>query len=106
MPLLDPLCLQDDSYNNIILNDNVRYYPRGGVRSIPIRNCYLSDIGRCKEGNSGGPLFQNGKVVAMLSGNQDYGNFSKDRYIKSEYIKSVLNDIKIKVKEKNTYKDT
>lgn len=89
----DKKCLQEDSYRNLILNDNAKYYPRNGGRAIPIKNCYLSDIGRCKEGNSGGPLFQGEKVVAMLSGNQDYGDFSKDRYIKSEYIMSVLSSI-------------
>lgn len=89
----DNKCLLEDSYSDIFLNDKTKYYPRSGGRAIPIKNCYLSDIGRCKEGNSGGPLFQGEKVVAMLSGNQDYGDFSKDRYIKSEYIMSVLSSI-------------
>ena len=78
------------------LNDKAKYYPRDGGRASPIKNCYLSDIGSCKEGNSGGPLFQGEKVVAMLSGNQDYGDFSKDRYIKSEYMMSILRYIKEK----------
>lgn len=95
--------LQVDIYNDIFVNDNARYYPKDGGKSIPIENCFLSDVGICKDGNSGGPLFQKGKVIGMLSGNQDYGDFSKDRFIKAEYIMSVLGSIDDKMKNRKSY---
>ena len=79
--------LQVDSYS-IILNNNAYYYPREfDAKPIPINNnCCISQIGKCKPGNSGGPLFQGDYVVGMLSGGQQFFNLSWDRIIKADYI--------------------
>ena len=79
--------LQVDSYSDIILNNNAYYYPpKCDAKPIPINNCYISQIGKCKPGNSGGPLFQGDYIVGMLSGGQQLFNLSWDRIIKADYI--------------------
>lgn len=75
-----------DYYDNIKLDDKDWYYPFGGNGSIRINNTYISIGGKCKGGNSGGPLFQGKYVVGLLVGNQQYQSFSLDRYIQSDYI--------------------
>jgi hypothetical protein len=78
--------LQVDSYS-IVLNNNAYYYPpEYDAKPIPINNCCFSQIGKCKPGNSGGPLFQGNSVVGMLSGEQQLHNLSWDRIIKADYI--------------------
>lgn len=95
MPSLKDICtyqgysdssLLMDLYDNIRLDDKDWYYPLEKEKPIRINNTYLSVMGICKKGNSGGPLFQGEYVVSMLVGNQQYQSFSMDRYIKSEYI--------------------
>lgn len=82
---------QIDSYNDIILNNKAYFYPpEYDAKPIPVKNCYISKIGQCKPGNSGGPLFQGNYVVGMLVGNQQYRNFSMDRFISSSYILKIL----------------
>lgn len=79
--------LQMVSYSNIILSNNAYYYPSGyDAKPIPITNCYISQIGKSKHGNSGGPLLQGDYVVGMLSGGQQLFNLTWDRFIKAEYI--------------------
>ena len=78
--------LRVDSYS-IVLNNNAYYYPiEYDTKPIPINNCCISQIGKCKPGNSGGPLFQGDYVVGMLSGGQQFFNLSWDRIIKADYI--------------------
>ena len=79
-----------DSYDNIILDDKDWYYPIGERTPVCVNNTYTSIGGKCKGGNSGGPLFQGDFVVGMLVGNQQYQSFSLDRYIKSDYIIEIL----------------
>ena len=79
--------LKMDIYTNIVLDNNAYYYPpKYDEKPIRINNCYISVIGKCTHGNSGGPLFQGNYVIGMLSGGQQWHNFSWDRIIKAEYI--------------------
>lgn len=79
--------LKMNVYSDIILNNNAYYYPSEyDAKPIPITNCCISQIGKCKSGNSGGPLFQGDYVVGMLSGGQQFFNLSWDRIIKADYI--------------------
>ena len=81
---------QIDSYDNIYL-DNKDWYNSPLIdKPIPLNNTYVVFNGLCKNGNSGGPLFQGDFIVAMLVGNQQYSRFSLDRYIRSEYIIQLL----------------
>lgn len=83
--------LQMNSYSDIILNNNAYYYPpEYDAKPIPINNCCISQIGKCKPGNSGGPLFQGDYVVGMLSGGQQLFNLSWDRIIKADYIHHII----------------
>lgn len=75
-----------DFYDNIKLGDKDWYYPLEEKGPIRINNTYISIGGKCKGGNSGGPLLQGKYVVGMLVGSQQYQSFSMDRYIKSDYI--------------------
>ncbi|MBR3022156.1 MAG: trypsin-like serine protease [Bacteroidaceae bacterium] len=77
---------QIDSYDNIYLENKDLYNSPQLEKPIPITNTYVVFNGHCREGNSGGPLFQGICVVGMLVGNQQYSRFSLDRYIKSNYI--------------------
>lgn len=79
--------LEMNTYTDIVLDNNAYYYPPE-YKSKPIRitNCYISVIGKCTHGNSGGPLFQGTRVVGMLSGGQQWHNLSWDRIIKADHI--------------------
>ena len=77
---------QMDIYDNIKLDGKDWYYPLGEKKPICINNTFISIGGKCKGGNSGGPLFQGNYVVGMLVGNQQYQSFSLDRYIRSDYL--------------------
>ena len=84
--------LHFNSYDNIFVKDHDWYTPDGG-ETIRINNTYLSTIGKCESGNSGGPLIQGDMVVGMLVGNEQYSSLSMDRYIKSEYILAQMKSI-------------
>ena len=81
---------QLDVYTDIMLDNNAFYYPDNYKKPIRIKNCYISKVGKCKEGNSGGPLFQGDHVIGMLSGGQQLFNLSWDRIIKADYINSIF----------------
>lgn len=81
---------QIDFYDNIYLDDKDWYNSAQLGKSVPVTNTYVVFNGSCKNGNSGGPLFQGEHIVGMLVGNQQYSRFSLDRYVKSEYIISRL----------------
>ena len=85
--------LHIDTYTNLYLDNRDWYYPSQEEKPISIINTYISGNGRCKKGNSGGPLFQGKHIVGMLVGNQQYQNFSMDRYIKSDYISETISNL-------------
>ena len=82
-----------DRYDNVKLDGKDWYYPLGEEKPIRINNTSISIGGKCKGGNSGGPLFQGDYVVGMLVGNQQYRSFSLDRYIRSDYLIEILSKL-------------
>ena len=88
--------LKVNTYTDVILENHAYYYPpEYEAKPVHIDNCYISVIGKCTHGNSGGPLFQGNGIVGMLSGGQQWHKFSCDRFIKAEYILNKIKDYDI-----------
>lgn len=84
---------QIDTFTNLYLDDKDWYYQSQEEKHIPVRNTYTVLNGQCKNGNSGGPLFQGEYIVGMLVGYQQYQSFSMDRYIRSDYISETISKL-------------
>ena len=71
-------------------------------RCIPLHNCFSCYID-LKPGNSGGPLFQNSKIIGiLLRGDVYHGKCIECKFLKAGYIKQVIEDRQKTVNTDNT----
>ena len=88
--------LTENIYNNImILHEHAYSVASFHTEPIKYRNC-ITCTPSCCEGNSGGPLFQDEKIVGMYFSSYklppSYRSV-EDYYIKGSYINNILNKI-------------